>query len=101
MKETKENRIDAVRAFLAAANKQFEAQGIRLERVIFKRDEDGKLSGAGSHTRTRTLTMKRQRRTGNEDGQRQTPETVLAQNPLKPTQQERGTEGKGQTLSEA
>ena len=45
MKETKEHRIDAVRAFLAAANKQFEAQGIRLERVIFKRDEDGKLSG--------------------------------------------------------
>ena len=45
MKETKENRIDAVRAFLKAANKQFEAQGIRLERVIFKRDEDGKLSG--------------------------------------------------------
>ena len=45
MKETKENRIDAVRAFLIAANKQFEAQGIRLERVIFKRDEDGKLSG--------------------------------------------------------
>lgn len=30
-----------------------------------------------------------------------TPETVLAQNPLKPTQQERGTEGKGQTLLEA
>lgn len=45
MKETKENRIEAVRAFLAAANKQIEAQGIRLERVIFKRDEDGKLSG--------------------------------------------------------
>lgn len=45
MKETKENRIDAVRAFLIAANKQFEAQGIRLERVIFKRDEEGKLSG--------------------------------------------------------
>ena len=45
MKETKENRIDSVRAFLIAANKQFEAQGIRLERVIFKRDEDGKLSG--------------------------------------------------------
>lgn len=45
MKETKENRIDAVRAFLIAANKQFEAQGIRLERVIFKRDEDGKISG--------------------------------------------------------
>ena len=45
MKETKENRIDAVRAFLIAANTQFEAQGIRLERVIFKRDEDGKLSG--------------------------------------------------------
>lgn len=45
MKETKENRIEAVGAFLAAANKQFEAQGIRLERVIFMRDEDGKLSG--------------------------------------------------------
>ena len=45
MKETKENRIDAVRAFLIAANTQFEAQGIRLARVIFKRDEDGKLSG--------------------------------------------------------
>lgn len=45
MKETKENRIEAVRAFLIAANKQFEAQGIRLERVIFKRDEEGKLSG--------------------------------------------------------
>ncbi len=45
MKETKENRIDAVMAFLIAANTQFEAQGIRLERVIFKRDEDGKLSG--------------------------------------------------------
>lgn len=45
MKETKENRIDAVRAFLIAANNQFEAHGIRLERVIFKRDEDGKLSG--------------------------------------------------------
>lgn len=45
MKETKENRIEAVRAFLIAANKQFEAQGIRLERVIFKRDEEGRLSG--------------------------------------------------------
>lgn len=45
MKETKENRIDAVRAFLIAANTQFEAQDVRLERVIFKRDEDGKLSG--------------------------------------------------------
>lgn len=45
MKETKENRIDAVRAFLIAANNQFEAQGIRLERVIFKRDEEGNLSG--------------------------------------------------------
>ena len=45
MKENNENKIDAVRAFLIAANNQFEAQGIRLERVIFKRDEDGKLSG--------------------------------------------------------
>lgn len=45
MEENNEKKIDAVRAFLIAANKQFEAQGIRLERVIFKRDEEGKLSG--------------------------------------------------------
>lgn len=45
MEENNEKKIDAVRAFLIAANNQFEAQGIRLERVIFKRDEDGKLSG--------------------------------------------------------
>ena len=45
MKETKENRIEAVRAFLAAANKQFEAQGIYLERVLLKRDENGSLTG--------------------------------------------------------
>lgn len=44
-KQEQENRIEAVRAFLIAANKQFEAQGIRLERVIFKRDEEGTLSG--------------------------------------------------------
>lgn len=34
-------RIDSVRAFLEAANRQFEEQGIRLDRVIFKRDDDG------------------------------------------------------------
>lgn len=45
MEENNEKKIDAVRAFLIAANKHFEAQCIRLERVIFKRDEDGKLSG--------------------------------------------------------
>ena len=45
MEENNEKKIEAVRAFLIAANKQFEAQGIRLERVIFKRDEEGKLSG--------------------------------------------------------
>ena len=45
MEENNEKKIDAVRAFLIAANKQFEAQGIRLERVIFKRDEEGTLSG--------------------------------------------------------
>lgn len=41
MAENNEKKIDAVRAFLIAANTQFEAQGIRLDRVIFKRDEDG------------------------------------------------------------
>lgn len=45
MEENNEKKIEAVRAFLIAANNQFEAQGIRLERVIFKRDEEGKLSG--------------------------------------------------------
>ena len=45
MEENNEKKIDAVRAFLIAANNQFEAHGIRLERVIFKRDEEGKLSG--------------------------------------------------------
>lgn len=45
MAENNEKKIDAVRAFLIAANTQFETQGIRLERVIFKRDEEGKLSG--------------------------------------------------------
>lgn len=45
MAENNEKKIDAVRAFLIAANTQFEAQGIRLERVIFKRDEEGKFSG--------------------------------------------------------
>lgn len=45
MAENNEKKIDAVRAFLAAANKQFEAQGIRLERVLLKRDENGSLTG--------------------------------------------------------
>lgn len=45
MEENNEKKIDAVRAFLIAANNQFEAHGIRLQRVNFKRDEEGKLSG--------------------------------------------------------
>lgn len=45
MAENNEKKIDAVRAFLIAANKQFEAQGIYLERVLLKRDENGSLTG--------------------------------------------------------
>ena len=39
----KENRIEAVRSFLEAANKQFEEQGIYLNRANFRRDEQGNL----------------------------------------------------------
>ena len=45
MEENNEKKIEAVRAFLAAANKQVEAQGIYLERVLLKRDENGSLTG--------------------------------------------------------
>ena len=45
MEENNEKKIEAVRAFLAAANTQFEAQGIYLERVLLKRDENGSLTG--------------------------------------------------------
>lgn len=41
--EKKENRIEAVRSFLEAANKQFEEQGIYLNRANFRRDEQGNL----------------------------------------------------------
>lgn len=41
--EKKENRIEAVRSFLEAANKQFEEQGIYLNRENFRRDEQGNL----------------------------------------------------------
>lgn len=37
-------RIDSVRAFIEAANRQFEEQGIYLGRVLFKRDKDGFLT---------------------------------------------------------
>lgn len=38
------NRIEAVRSFLEAANKQFEEQGIYLNRANFRRDEQGNLT---------------------------------------------------------
>lgn len=68
MKETKENRIEAVRAFLAAANKQFEAQGIYLERVLLKRDENGSLTGITLSYEDRGENLKQKTgRTSNED----------------------------------
>lgn len=42
--ENKENRIEAVRSFLEAANKQFEEQGIYLNRANFRRDEQGNIT---------------------------------------------------------
>lgn len=38
------NIINEIRAFIAAASRQFESQGIYIERVLFKRDESGKVS---------------------------------------------------------
>lgn len=37
--------INEVRAFLTAANKQFEEGGIFIERISLKRDENGVLTG--------------------------------------------------------
>lgn len=40
----RERIINYIRAFMAAASRQFESQGIHIERVLFKRDESGELS---------------------------------------------------------
>lgn len=37
--------IEEVRGFLEASNKQFEQGGIYLERALFKRDDNGVLTG--------------------------------------------------------
>lgn len=39
-----ENIIDGIRAFMSAASRQFESQGIYIERVLFKREESGEVS---------------------------------------------------------
>lgn len=36
--------INDIRAFMAAASRQFESQGIHIERVLFKRDESGEVT---------------------------------------------------------
>lgn len=38
-------KISEVRAFLASASRQFEQGGIYLERALFKRDDNGVLTG--------------------------------------------------------
>lgn len=38
------NIINEIRAFIAAAIRQFESQGIYIERVMIKRDESGKVT---------------------------------------------------------
>ena len=40
----RERIINDIRAFMAAANRQFESQGIHIERVLFKLDESGEVS---------------------------------------------------------
>lgn len=40
----RERIINDIRAFMAAASRQFESQGIHIERVLFKRDESGEVS---------------------------------------------------------
>lgn len=40
----RERIINEIRAFMAAASRQFESQGIHIERVMIKRDESGKVS---------------------------------------------------------
>lgn len=37
--------IEEIRGFLASASRQFEQGGIYLERVLFKRDDNGVLTG--------------------------------------------------------
>ena len=37
--------IEGVRGFLEASNRQFEQGGIYLERALFKRDDNGVLTG--------------------------------------------------------
>lgn len=37
--------IEEVRGFLEASNRQFEQGGIYLERALFKRDDNGVLTG--------------------------------------------------------
>ena len=40
----RERIINDIRAFMAATNRQFESQGIYIERVLFKREESGEVS---------------------------------------------------------
>ena len=40
----RERIINEIRAFMTAASRQFESQGIYIERVLFKRDESGQVT---------------------------------------------------------
>lgn len=55
--------IEEVRGFLEASNRQFEQGGIYLECALFKRDDNGVLTGITLSTRTEQhLTHKKQKR---------------------------------------
>lgn len=49
--------IEEVRGFLEASNKQFEQGGIYLERALFKRDDNGVLTGITLSYRTTSDTQ--------------------------------------------
>ena len=53
--------IEEVRGFLEASNRQFEQGGIYLERALFKRDDNGVLTGItlSYEDRTTSDTFKR------------------------------------------
>ncbi len=50
----REINIEEIRGFLEAANKQFEQGGIYLQRVLFKRNDDGMLTGLSLSYEDRT-----------------------------------------------
>lgn len=55
--------IEEVRGFLEASNRQFEQGGIYLERALFKRDDNGVLTGITYHARRPVIYRRNQETT--------------------------------------